>query len=84
MQWPNSGLNSHTAFHCESTDKYQRWYNFVLISLQFADDLAKLLHHPAPKQWGEVAERLKIPFDPVSQYHPEYDGYGKGESFLTD
>uniref|UniRef100_H3DF79 Glycoside hydrolase family 65 central catalytic domain-containing protein n=1 Tax=Tetraodon nigroviridis TaxID=99883 RepID=H3DF79_TETNG len=46
--------------------------------LQFAEDLANLLHHPAPRQWREVAERLKIPFDPASQYHPEYDGYLKG------
>lgn len=56
----------------------------MVISLQFAEDLANLLHHPVPKQWREVAERLKIPFDPASQYHPEYDGYIKGESFLTD
>lgn len=83
-QWPDSGLNSYSAFHCQSTDKCQRRYNVVVISLQFAEDLANLLHHPAPKQWREVAERLKIPFDPASQYHPEYDGYVKGESFLTD
>lgn len=53
-------------------------------SLQFAEDLAKLLHHPAPQQWREVAEGLKIPFDPAARYHPEYDGYLKGESFLPD
>lgn len=61
-----------------------RWFNLVLTSLQFAEDLAKLLHHPAPQQWREVAEGLKIPFDPVARYHPEYDGYLKGESFLLD
>ncbi|XP_068579195.1 protein-glucosylgalactosylhydroxylysine glucosidase [Cebidichthys violaceus] len=47
-------------------------------SLQFAVDLADLLQHPAPKEWQEVAEHLKIPFDEESQYHPEYDGYIKG------
>eukprot|EP00066_Takifugu_rubripes_P004399 XP_003967747.1 PREDICTED: acid trehalase-like protein 1 isoform X2 [Takifugu rubripes] len=48
------------------------------LSLHFAEDLANLLHHPAPKKWRDVAERLKIPFDQASQYHPEYDGYVKG------
>ncbi|XP_034391974.1 protein-glucosylgalactosylhydroxylysine glucosidase isoform X2 [Cyclopterus lumpus] len=48
-------------------------------SLQFAVDLADLLQHPAPKEWQEVAEHLKIPFDEESQYHPEFDGYIKGD-----
>ncbi|TNN87016.1 Acid trehalase-like protein 1 [Liparis tanakae] len=48
-------------------------------SLQFAVDLADLLQHPAPKEWQEVAEHLKIPFDEESQYHPEFDGYNKGD-----
>ncbi|XP_075996892.1 protein-glucosylgalactosylhydroxylysine glucosidase [Genypterus blacodes] len=47
-------------------------------SLQFAVELAELLQYPAPKEWQEVAKHLKIPFDEVSQYHPEYDGYIKG------
>ncbi|KAF7659857.1 hypothetical protein LDENG_00292130 [Lucifuga dentata] len=47
-------------------------------SLQFAVELADLLKYPAPKEWQEVAEHIKIPFDNVSQYHPEYDGYIKG------
>lgn len=48
-------------------------------SLQFAVELANLLQHPAPKEWQEVAEHLKIPFDQESQYHPEFDGYNKGD-----
>lgn len=52
--------------------------SFSFFSLQFAVELAALLQHPAPKEWQEVAERLKIPFDQESQYHPEYDGYIKG------
>lgn len=48
-------------------------------SLQFAVELAGLLQHPAPKEWQEVAEHIKIPFDEESQYHPEYDGYVKGQ-----
>ncbi|KAJ4937491.1 hypothetical protein JOQ06_002126 [Pogonophryne albipinna] len=47
-------------------------------SLQFAVELAELLQDPAPKEWKEVADQLKIPFDEESQYHPEYDGYIKG------
>ncbi|KAM4573993.1 protein-glucosylgalactosylhydroxylysine glucosidase isoform 2-T2 [Odontesthes bonariensis] len=49
------------------------------LSLQFAVDLAELLQHPAPKEWQLVADHLKIPFDQESQYHPEYDGYTKGQ-----
>ncbi|XP_029290039.1 protein-glucosylgalactosylhydroxylysine glucosidase [Cottoperca gobio] len=48
-------------------------------SLQFAVELSERLQHPAPKEWQEVAEHLKIPFDEESQYHPEYDGYIKGQ-----
>ncbi|KAM4619384.1 protein-glucosylgalactosylhydroxylysine glucosidase isoform 2-T4 [Polymixia lowei] len=47
-------------------------------SLQFAVELAELLQYPAPEEWHEVAERIKIPFDQESKYHPEYDGYIKG------
>lgn len=47
-------------------------------SLQFAVELAHLLQYPAPKEWQDVAERIKIPLDEESQYHPEYDGYVKG------
>ncbi|KAM9754785.1 protein-glucosylgalactosylhydroxylysine glucosidase isoform 1-T5 [Menidia menidia] len=49
------------------------------LSLQFAVELADLLQHPAPKEWQEVAGRLKIPFDQEFQYHPEFDGYSKGQ-----
>ena len=57
-------------------------WSFSFVSLQFAVDLAALLKHPAPKEWQEVAEKLKIPFDQESQYHPEYDSYVKGYSFF--
>lgn len=42
-------------------------------------ELADLLHHPAPKEWKEVAENIKIPFDEELNYHPEYDNYTKGK-----
>ncbi|XP_031420514.1 protein-glucosylgalactosylhydroxylysine glucosidase isoform X2 [Clupea harengus] len=47
-------------------------------SLDFAVELAALLQYPAPPEWQAVAERLKIPFDPDLQYHPEFKGYKKG------
>ncbi|XP_029378965.1 protein-glucosylgalactosylhydroxylysine glucosidase [Echeneis naucrates] len=48
-------------------------------SLQFAVELADILQHPAPKEWKDVAEHIKIPFDQESQYHPEFDGYIKNQ-----
>uniref|UniRef100_A0A673A9G7 Protein-glucosylgalactosylhydroxylysine glucosidase n=1 Tax=Sphaeramia orbicularis TaxID=375764 RepID=A0A673A9G7_9TELE len=47
-------------------------------SLQFAVELADLMQHPAPPEWQQVAEHIKILFDEESKYHPEYDGYVKG------
>ncbi|KAJ8332181.1 hypothetical protein SKAU_G00428310 [Synaphobranchus kaupii] len=47
-------------------------------SLLFAVELAILLQRPVPPEWQEVAEKIKIPFDPEVNYHPEFDGYKKG------
>ncbi|XP_062318449.1 protein-glucosylgalactosylhydroxylysine glucosidase isoform X1 [Osmerus eperlanus] len=47
-------------------------------SLQFAVELAGLLNYPAPPEWQQIADRIKIPFDPEIKYHPEFDGYKKG------
>ncbi|XP_056138113.1 protein-glucosylgalactosylhydroxylysine glucosidase [Lampris incognitus] len=49
------------------------------LSLQFAVELADLIQYPAPKEWIEVAEKIIIPFDKELKYHPEYDGYKKGQ-----
>ena len=51
---------------------------FLIFSLQFAVELANLLQQPAPKEWQKVADHMKIPFDQKDNYHPEYDGYIKG------
>ncbi|XP_029009026.1 protein-glucosylgalactosylhydroxylysine glucosidase [Betta splendens] len=48
-------------------------------SLQFAVELSDLLQHSTPKEWKEVAQQIMIPFDEESQYHPEFDGYNKGQ-----
>ncbi|KAK6472463.1 protein-glucosylgalactosylhydroxylysine glucosidase [Huso huso] len=49
-------------------------------SLQFAVDLAILLQTPPPPQWQEISDKIKVPFDPEEKYHPEFDGYQKGDS----
>lgn len=48
-------------------------------SLRFAAALAEDLGLPVPKQWLEVADRIKIPFDSEKKFHPEFDGYERGE-----
>lgn len=56
-------------------------YTNVLVqnSLRFAAALAEDLGLPVPKQWLEVADRIKIPFDSEKKFHPEFDGYERGE-----
>ncbi|XP_018618768.1 protein-glucosylgalactosylhydroxylysine glucosidase isoform X2 [Scleropages formosus] len=48
-------------------------------SLQFAVELAERLSHTAPPEWQRIADNLKIPFDSDANYHPEFDGYKKGQ-----
>lgn len=50
-----------------------------LSSLHFAAALAKDLGLPIRKQWLEVADRIKVPFDSEQNFHPEFDGYERGE-----
>lgn len=50
-----------------------------LSSLHFAAALAKDLGLPIPEQWLEVADRIKVPFDSEHNFHPEFDGYKRGE-----
>ncbi|XP_007885623.2 protein-glucosylgalactosylhydroxylysine glucosidase isoform X1 [Callorhinchus milii] len=47
-------------------------------SLQFAVELGTRLSKPVRPEWEEIAEKLKVSFDPERQYHPEYDGYTPG------
>lgn len=52
---------------------------YTLPSLRFAAALAKDLGLPIPNQWLEVADRIKVPFDSEQNFHPEFDGYVRGE-----
>uniref|UniRef100_A0A4W2IMD1 Protein-glucosylgalactosylhydroxylysine glucosidase n=1 Tax=Bos indicus x Bos taurus TaxID=30522 RepID=A0A4W2IMD1_BOBOX len=56
-------------------------YTNVLVqnSLRFAAALAQDLGHPVPNQWLVVADKIKVPFDPKLNFHPEFDGYRPGE-----
>ncbi|KAA0724679.1 Protein-glucosylgalactosylhydroxylysine glucosidase [Triplophysa tibetana] len=47
-------------------------------SLRFALELASHLSHTPPPEWQNIADKIKIPFDPELMYHPEFDGYTKG------
>lgn len=51
----------------------------VQSSLRFAAALAQDLGLPVPDQWLEVADEIKVPFDPERNFHPEFDGYEPGE-----
>lgn len=56
---------------------------YLSFSLQFAVHLARLLQHSAPTEWQEVADKIKIPFDPGLKFHPEFEGYKKGEQLSS-
>src|SRR3954451_3362209 len=44
-------------------------------SLRIANRVAAILGKPAPSIWGNVADNLRVLFDPANGIHPEYDGY---------
>ncbi|ELK32061.1 Acid trehalase-like protein 1 [Myotis davidii] len=48
-------------------------------SLRFAAALARDLGRPVPSRWLSVADKIKVPFDPKHNFHPEFDGYEPGE-----
>lgn len=56
-------------------------YTNVLVqnNLRFAAALAGDLGRPVPTEWLAVAEKIKVPFDPRRDFHPEFDGYQPGE-----
>jgi len=56
-------------------------YTNVLVqnSLRFAAALAQDLGQPVPSEWLAVADKIKVPFDPMRNFHPEFDGYQPGE-----
>lgn len=69
---------------CSDEPFYNRFnlfqvFLYLFPSLQFAVDLARMLQHPAPSEWQQIADKLKIPYDTELKYHPEFDGYEKGE-----
>lgn len=55
----------------------------TLPSLRFTAALAKDLGLSVPSQWLEVADKIKVPFDSEQNFHPEFDGYERGEWYLV-
>jgi len=51
----------------------------LLLSLDFAADVARDFLSPVPEEWVDCARKVKVPFDVEKKYHPEYDGYSPGE-----
>ena len=54
------------------------------MSLEFGIFASELLKQPYPSSWVDMIEKIKIPFDEVNQYHPEYDGYSGQEIKQAD
>jgi trehalose/maltose hydrolase-like predicted phosphorylase len=44
-------------------------------ALQLATQAAQILGRPAPPEWAQVADHLRVLFDPSLGIHPEYAGY---------
>ena len=45
------------------------------ITLRIATTAAGLVGAPVDPQWARVADALRVPFDPATGVHPEFDGY---------
>ncbi|XP_071073970.1 protein-glucosylgalactosylhydroxylysine glucosidase isoform X2 [Dasypus novemcinctus] len=69
------GVMPPDEFHCGVNNSV---YTNVLVqnSLRFAAALARELGLPVPGRWLEVAGKIKVPFDPKRNFHPEFDGRG--------
>uniref|UniRef100_A0A8C2MVQ8 Protein glucosylgalactosylhydroxylysine glucosidase n=1 Tax=Cricetulus griseus TaxID=10029 RepID=A0A8C2MVQ8_CRIGR len=75
-------VSAVAEFWCSRPTQYGLSHATVactLPSLRFAAALAKDLGLPIPNQWLEVADRIKVPFDSEQNFHPEFDGYVRGE-----
>ncbi|XP_076971309.1 protein-glucosylgalactosylhydroxylysine glucosidase [Tamandua tetradactyla] len=72
------GVMSPDEYHSGVTNSV---YTNVLVqnSLCFAAALAHDLGLPVPERWLEVADKIKVPFDPKQNFHPEFDGYEAGQ-----
>eukprot|EP01059_Diplonema_ambulator_P008678 TRINITY_DN1834_c0_g2_i1.p1 TRINITY_DN1834_c0_g2~~TRINITY_DN1834_c0_g2_i1.p1 ORF type:complete len:688 (+),score=161.90 TRINITY_DN1834_c0_g2_i1:37-2100(+) len=45
---------------------------------------AQILSKTTPPAWDDIRKNLRIPFDSVNQYHPEYEGYNGQEVKQAD
>lgn len=42
---------------------------------RYVDCLCKSFILPKQRQWADMASQLALPYDPVHDYHPQFDGY---------
>ncbi|CAL1536283.1 unnamed protein product [Lymnaea stagnalis] len=49
--------------------------NIASINLRFANQLAREFNQPENSTWAEISDKLRLLYDPVLDYHPEFDGY---------
>ncbi|KAG8437893.1 hypothetical protein GDO86_008551 [Hymenochirus boettgeri] len=81
-----NGWCKHEYYCVMPPDEYNRDVDnsaytnaLVQISLNFATELAISLQHHVPDTWTEIARKIKVPYDSKLDYHPEFDGYEKGQ-----
>lgn len=56
----------------------------AVTTLRNATEAARLVGRPAPPQWTEIANHLRIPFDPKQNVFQQYDGYQGGKIKQAD
>ncbi|XP_077296187.1 protein-glucosylgalactosylhydroxylysine glucosidase-like [Arctopsyche grandis] len=48
---------------------------YALYLGEYVDCLCKSFILPKQRHWADMASQLALPFDPVHDYHPQFDGY---------
>nr|KAI8741141.1 acid trehalase-like protein 1 [Biomphalaria glabrata] len=54
--------------------------SIAALNLRFANQLASYFGQPENTTWSTISDKLRILYDPVLDYHPEYDGFTLNES----
>ncbi|GFO11935.1 acid trehalase-like protein 1 [Plakobranchus ocellatus] len=49
--------------------------NIAIISLEFANQMKRIMGQPENPQWSEISARMVRPYDAVKDFHPEFDGF---------
>ncbi|KAH9490327.1 hypothetical protein Btru_034974 [Bulinus truncatus] len=54
--------------------------NIASLNLQFANQLAAYFGKAENSTWATISQKLRLPYDPVLDYHPEYEGFTLNET----